>query len=538
MVGMPELFIFLTICLGCLCMLALVVIIYLLLALNYHWPPFGRRDERFPRDEYYVRNQVVLAGAIETVNAALTQVRGVRLERLERLNFSDLGSEVISCEGIPQNLVVDLYRIGGLLPNVERAIRALNETAAGMGGGLSAEPNYLSGHPWSPEGSPWEPSGSPWSPEGSPWSPEGSPSGGTPPRRSVENDAQPEWFLQQWAFDTIELAGRPEYLSGENILVGVFDTSPYNLIPGSPAQTIPVAWVNEPSLMSIEVSHPRFAATFNPSRRPTQDVRNHGLFASGLVHALAPAAHIQLVRVLASDNRGDLFTLVREIFNFLKSSTSDTSTWTGVVINLSLGIRVPPEEAGFNLPAEVRALDYVLRAARCLKVVVTAAAGNESGPGNVLPANLPAQWEGVISVAASNIDNQRACFSNQGVFGAPGGDGGPSPTPGICVPHTQACDDPSCGFGVVGPVLENAPHTGFIFWSGSSFSCPMVSGLVALVLQSGHGEMTPAQVEEILRCGVSPTRDADIIAGIINVRRTLTECLPQSPRQEEKEVLA
>jgi subtilisin family serine protease len=524
----------------CFCGLPLLVIllIYLLLAYLNHWWPF-RPQQPYPPSEHYVQNQVILVGPAAVVADAIAQVRGVSLELLEPpLTFSELGPQVQSCPDIPPDLVVHLYRIRGLFPNVEKAVRLLNQTPAGSNGAL-AEPNWLSGHPWEPLGSPWEPLGSPWEPLGSRLN-----NSQNAPRQ-VEKDANAAWFLPQWAFDQINLTGRPEQLAGQGTLVGIFDTSPFPLAAGTQLASPPLNWIDQPLPMALQVSHPFFAATFKSSLKKLPDVRNHGLFIAGLVHALAPQASLQLVRVLDNDNRGDLFTLMREIFKFLKASTGIGSSWQGVAINLSLGIRIPPVEAGFKLPAELRALVYLMRAAHCLNVVVVAAAGNESTPSKVLPANMPAMMENVIGVAASNNDFERSCFANLGDLSAPGGDGGQAKAnekldvkDRDCVPRAQDCDDPDCGFGVIGPALEPRPHTGYIFWTGSSFSTPMVSGLAALVQQAGGGNYTPDQVAEILYCGaVNPKQLNDLGKGVIDVARTLTECLRQYPAQQQNGAL-
>ncbi len=514
--------------LGILLFLLLLALLYLLLAHWQRWWPF--RTERYPRDEFYIQDQVVVVGVLSVIESAIAQVRGVRLERLERLVFSDLGPAIQTCEGLPENLVADLYKIRGLFPNVERAIRAITEAASGQTDSLTAEPNWLAGDPWDPEGSPWDP-------EGSPWDPEGSILPGSQPKKPPQ-DAQPEWFMRQWAFKDIGLTDYYTNLTGAGIRVGVFDTSPFDLpLGGSAVES--VGWVLQPAPLDLQVSHPKPAASLKPSRKPWVDVRNHGLFISGLIHALAPACELHLVRVLENDNRGDLFTLVREMFNFMRAAGTPGEGRLGTLMNLSLGIRVPPEEANFKLPQEVLALYYLLEAASCLNIVVVSAAGNESSPAGALEPNLPARWNpNVIGVAANNDRDQRACFSNRGMIAAPGGDGGKQDAPGgrrsgkACIPMNQTCDGPECGFGVIGPVLENPARTGFIFWSGSSFSTPLVSGLAALVLQAGQGSYTPSRVAALINCGATKVDDPALGAGVINVRNTLEDCLRSAGKKD------
>ncbi len=530
---MPVVFL-LVFCLLAFLVLLLLIAGYLWLAYQRgRWPFDEGSNPRYPAREFFARNQVVLSGSKAQVDSALSVARGVRLTRVERLDFSELPLP----EGcpVPDDFVVDLYRIEGWLPRVQQAVRALKRTPAGQAGEVEAEPNWVTGHPWEPEGSPWEPEGSPWEPEGSPWEPEGSAPSGAPRRRPSIVEAQPEWFATQWAWQSIGLENRLKSVDGTGIAVGIFDTSPYAFPPDTRGYHQDVPFVTWPAPMQCTVSHPRFAAPPAPASHPLPDVRNHGLFIAGLIHAVAPGADLHLVRVLNSHNRGDLFTLLREVFLFLKAHAGGQ----GMVLNLSLGIRVPPPEAGFDLPAEVKALHYLTVAARCLGSVVVAAAGNESSPQAALPGNLPAQWAHVLGVAGSTQDDRRACFSNRGDIAAPGGDGSRQAVrlaanahAEQCRPALSGCDSPACGFALIGPVLDGSTH--YVFWSGTSFAAPLVSGLAALTFQAGKGAYTPQQVEDLIRCGARPTEDTALGAGVISVGDTLRRCRRQMSKKAQE----
>ncbi len=86
---------------------------------------------------------------------------------------------------------------------------------------------------------------------------------------------------------------------------------------------------------------------------------------------------------------------------------------------------------------------------------------------------------------------------------------------------------------IVGPILQppykDDNNNGYIFWSGSSFSTPLVSGLAALVIGPAAGVYRPTEVENLILCCCTPTSDPYLGAGVINVPRTLLECMPAKP---------
>jgi hypothetical protein len=516
--------------------LFLAIILYLIWALSTGRSPFA--PTKYPPREFYVQNQIILTGpgvVLDRLAAQLSSSLLVSLVRLDRLPFSELGEGVGGCPGLPapaEGLVIDLYQIGGLFSNVARAIRRINRVLGDQAGVVIKDPNWLTGQPFDPEGSPFDPEGSPFEPAGSPFDPEGSLIGGD----TVLADSAD--FMAQWAFRVIDLAaGR---FKAEGVRVGIFDSSPFGNVPSDTLvhkvismQGMPVNKLGE---FSLDVLHPTPSARPAASGRRNIDVRNHGFFIAGLIHAVAPQSQLRLVRVLENDNRGDLFTLLKAIFNFLKENQSEDLT--GQVINLSLGVRLPPEEAKFGLPAEILSLQYLMSAARCLGAVVAAAAGNDSYKGPLpLPSNLPAGWPTGLGVAATNDENQRSCFSNRGRLAAPGGDGrSEKETDHDCKPRNDECTDEDFSRAIVGPILRppynDDNNNGYIFWSGSSFSTPLVSGLAALVMRAGDGDLSPAEVENLILCCCSPTGDPYLGAGVINVKHTLTECMQAKPAEK------
>jgi subtilisin family serine protease len=368
-----------------------------------------------------------------------------------------------------------------------------------------ADPNYVTGRP-------------PALVSGDPWSGGGSPAG-------ANAAAAAELFWGQWAFRSRGigllneggLAGaRSVPFTGKGARVGVFDTSPFQLNRGVASQLASVDWIS-PTL-DLMVAHPDPAAQLDPPN-PAIDVRDHGLFVAGLIHAVAPQSTISLTRVLNEYGQGDLYTLNREVHRFISDTVSLGAAFSGTVINLSLGVHPPPNASELHLPAVIVSLQTALQAADGFKLVVVAAAGND---GNAKQMQIPASNATVIGVAASSAQRGRGCFSNRGDLAAPGGNGS---APG-CIPTVDDCEA-SCAVAVVSlAAIDNpATDTGYAYWTGSSFAAPLASGVAALLLAAKGGELTPAQVAQQIYDGALPPNlppaDDTLGAGIVNLRRTL-----------------
>ncbi|MFZ0545253.1 MAG: S8/S53 family peptidase, partial [Candidatus Promineifilaceae bacterium] len=479
------------------------LLLFLLLLILLLWRLFGGREyvapsDNYPPDEYYVQGQIILSGPETAVDAAVESASqtivlslgGTEEEQAQnKVRFSDLSEEVQNCigecSGIDfDNFVIARYSFDDTEADVAAAIRAIND-AVGRGSDVRAEPNWLSGHQWETSGLGWEP-----------WEPTGSGEGAGEPSPA-------EFFMEQWAFKQIGLDQLEEHECGRNVRIGIFDTWPSGS-EGLAVTTQSLSWVNQPTSLNLKSVEANYQLP--PEKDINLNLSSHGLFTAGLAHAVAPNAEIHVYRVLNKNNMGDLFSLVKAVFDFILENTAEASEeQLGAVINLSLGIRVPPDAAQMALPLEVQALRDILRAARCAGIVVIAAAGNSSADlPSPKPADLPANWSEIIGVSSSTKGKGRSCFSNRGDLAAPGGDGG-SKEGGAsgCLPLNDTCNSPECVYGVIGPVLQNEGYPeGYAFWSGTSFSTPMVAGLAACVIEKGQGQLSPDQVRRIIECGV------------------------------------
>lgn len=480
-------------------------------------------DEK--RQEYFVPRQVILTGPEDEfqrlIEVAQIPLRPIHDDpnRPSRFNLGPLREALKDCPKLPEYLrelgdrdcmerewAMALFRIADATPVVD-AVAGINRESRRLNFCTGAGPNYLTGYPYTIAGSPYTIAGSPYTIAGSPFASHGGP-------------AQPSDLWPQWAFEAIGLVSngqRTIHQKGAGVRVGVFDTSPFAR-EGVHQFT---GWVTpQPSLT---VHHPPAFALHPPSafprsRQPQPVLRNHGLSVASLAYAVAPSSDIHLYQVLDKHCRGNLFVLSSAIADFLRDFIN-TPPLHGGVISLSLGIRMPSDPQQLGLPKEVLALELVLALAYCRGLAVVAAAGNGSAEqGAAADAELPACLDFVTGVAASNYDNDRACFSNMGDLAAPGGDG---------YPNEERCESPwvpgnaqTWKYGLLCPVLPSPPRNPDVLalWTGTSFSTPLVSGLVALILEAPPRPRTPVMTDMIV---VQPSPDPALGKGIIDVPGSL-----------------
>jgi hypothetical protein len=465
-------------------------------------------------------------------NDSDTQQQGKRISRgLASLRLQQVSS-----------LRTNLYAFTTATPPLAQTLqRIADEVQAQQGNleaGVIAEPNYIVGFemPASLSADPWAVEGSPWAVEGSPWAVEGS----TGDETGVEYASDRFW--QQWALgeaEGIQLfaggdlpTGRTVQQTGEGIRIAVFDTSPF---PGPGGYRMDRWGPPDFPSLAIRVSEPVVLPASTVGEE-VPSISDHGLFVSGLAYAVAPAAEIDLIRILNDNGQGTIQAFVDALHIYLQDTLAERGTLEGTVINLSLGTAEPDEE---ELPPEARrairqmmdlwgyrplredgvpvfSLELPMIIAEDLGAVVVAASGNDSAEQpatDPLPSQIPAAYPLVIGVQASNQSMSRSCFANAGDLLAPGGEGGELPQE--CRPITNTCKptDATCEAGVISYVLD--AHRGFAFWVGTSFATPLVSGLSALVQESGTTE--PALVQQTIRCSAQTD-------GVIDVVDALNRC--------------
>ncbi|GAA3829034.1 type VII secretion-associated serine protease mycosin [Streptomyces phyllanthi] len=224
----------------------------------------------------------------------------------------------------------------------------------------------------------------------------------------------------------------------------------------------------------------------------TTDTVGHGTRVAGIIAArpakgtgfvgLAPKATIIPIKQNDAEGHGTARTLARAIRHAIAEGAD--------VINISQDTAnaVEPD------PSLKEAVD----AALAQDIVVVASAGNDGLGGNV-KQTYPASYEGVLAVAASDRNNERASFSQSGEF------------VGVAAPGVD--------------MISTVPLGGHCSDNGTSFSAPYVAGVAALI-KAKHDDWTAreivAQIEQTAERSVAG-HDRLVGWGVVDPVRALTE---------------
>lgn len=476
---------------------------------------------------YFIDNQVIVIGTADDFQnvidpMGLIQIEGCDLSYLESRDFkrfwgvpiypkagqiSSLFVRSALAANQQDSLLMRLYEIPEG-KSVEGVLKDINNIAGHPN--LSADPNYLTRLSDSTI-DPCIRTGDSGSGGGHPFGDPGMPFFDETNERYDATKAE-EAFKNQWAFGNqgISLPSSMD-LKGRRVNVGVFDTSPFR--------------PREYLYKHVELAFPPPFWIKSRDAVGTPMISNHGLFVAGLIHRIAPRSKVQLIRVLDDGGCGDLWALNKALEDY----TSRMSTWTGrldkTVINLSLGIR-PKDQEDSETEEKLETLKSTLTKAYQLGAIIVAAAGNDipEDPDNPVTMQIPAKYDSVIGVAATSMDGERACYSNKGNVAAPGG-GNPFNSAEPCEPRTSnwdiglspcsANDMANCPYGLIS-LAQTQYGQQYIFWSGTSFSTPLVSGLAALSFEK-VGKNT-RQVECLIFRQPPPRQlNDDFYAGIIDI---------------------
>ncbi|WP_253914565.1 type VII secretion-associated serine protease mycosin [Streptomyces mayonensis] len=230
----------------------------------------------------------------------------------------------------------------------------------------------------------------------------------------------------------------------------------------------------------------------------TTDTVGHGTRVAGIIAArpaqgtgfvgLAPEATIIPIKQNDAEGNGTADTLASSIRHAVDAGAD--------VINISQDTAnaVKPDATLKS------AVDYALNK----QVVVVASAGND-GLGGKDKTTYPASYAGVLAVASSDRNNERASFSQAGEF------------VGVAAPGVD--------------MISTVPGGGHCSDNGTSFSAPYVAAVAAL-LKSAYPKWTAAQIvaqiEQTAERSI-PGHDRLVGWGVIDPVKALTDVDPANP---------
>jgi len=292
-------------------------------------------------------------------------------------------------------------------------------------------------------------------------------------------------YLQQWALEKIKAPQAWQITKGKNdVIVGISDTGVDYLHEDlnvnmwiNPDET-PNNGIDDDRNGCIDDIHGCDLAEDNgqPMPPPTSRSHSHGTHVAGIVGAATSnftgiagtAPGIKLMALKGFKNNLDGITDGSDLLKTIYYAVNNGAR----VINCSWGRKGTPTSA------ELDAIKYAIDNG----VTIVAAAGNSNlDSSSFTPASIP----GVITVGASDSNDQIASFSNWGTrvdIIAPGGK----------------------GFDAFGnmedPILSTLPRSQGMYGNfiGTSMSAPYVAGAAALIL-SINSNLTPADVLSILK---------------------------------------
>ncbi|MFG2211055.1 type VII secretion-associated serine protease mycosin [Streptomyces sp. NPDC048638] len=225
----------------------------------------------------------------------------------------------------------------------------------------------------------------------------------------------------------------------------------------------------------------------------TTDSVGHGTKVAGIIAArpmkgtgfvgLAPEATIIPIKQNDAEGHGTAEKLAEAIRYAAGPARAD-------VINIS--------QDTANAVEPTPELKQAVNEALAKKVVIVASAGNDGLGGNV-KETYPASYDGVLAVASSDRNNERAAFSQSGDFvdvAAPGVD-----------------------------MISTVPGGGHCSDDGTSFSAPYAAGVAALLKEKRPG-WTPRQINaQIMQTAerAIPGHDRLVGWGVVDPVRALTE---------------
>lgn len=460
-------------------------------------------------EQYWIPNQLIISGLATDIDWLTSHPSITGSVSLTQLDSSDLG---LFSGAAARDMVLFSSNLD-TISTLHIIYNLLDQTT---GRAVIAEPNRFTANPWGIGGDPWGIGGDPWGIGGDPWGIGGDPWGiggdpwgiGGDSLKNQQNGTESRIMpLNQWALRQESGIGlldgdgnRITRWMGLRSELFVFDSTPYRQEAAYKLYGDHVC--NYDASLPVELGAPHDL------------VKEHGLFAAGLIKKVAPFSEVRLVRALNEAGMGDVFSVVAVMQDVLMAQDQNGALDSSI-FNLSLSVMDYPANtnAGQELAAinqrinaiskrlprsysqfvagndPIPALHQFVTYAEQNGITIVAATGNDSAGTKRQDAALPAAYPATIGVAASNFERNMSCFSNEmtghSMLMAPGGDG-----------YGKRCDNPFargdfrsiCGNGVNSEydcpyTIMSATSTGYGQWLGTSFSTPLVAGTAALMLE-------------------------------------------------------
>lgn len=292
------------------------------------------------------------------------------------------------------------------------------------------------------------------------------------------------WSLQRVLLDELWSQSK-----GKNVRVAVIDTG---VDVTNPQLTGAVDVKSGRNLLPKNLKDDDGNAIERGKENGTTDTVGHGTKVAGIIAArpvkgtgfvgLAPEATIIPIQQNDAEGHGTADTLANAIRYAITAGAG--------VINIS--------QDTSNALKPSSDLELAIDEALAQKIVVVASAGNDGLGGNV-KKTYPASYKGVLAVAASDRNNERASFSQAGEF------------VGVAAPGVD--------------MISTVPKGGHCSDNGTSFSAPYVAGVAALI-KAKHPTWTAQEiVAQIEQTAERTTAGHDIYVGwgVVDPIRALTE---------------
>ncbi|WP_432027353.1 type VII secretion-associated serine protease mycosin [Streptomyces sp. 1222.5] len=297
-----------------------------------------------------------------------------------------------------------------------------------------------------------------------------------------------------WALQRVNLDELWAQSTGKNVQVAVIDTG----VDIKNPQLTKAVDVSK-GLNLLPAKNSKGEKIERGNKTGTTDTVGHGTRVAGIIAArpargtgfvgLAPNATIIPIKQNDAEGDGTANTLATAIRDAVRAGAD--------VINIS-------QDTANALDPKDSVLKDAVDFAIGQKVVIVASAGNDGLGGNV-KVTYPASYPGVLAVAASDRNNERAPFSQSGDF------------VGVAAPGVD--------------MISTVPGNGHCSDNGTSFSAPYVAGVAAL-LKSKYPHWTArqvvAQIEQTAERSI-PGKDMRVGWGVVDPVRALTAVDPAHP---------